>query len=105
MMAGETFGNFWTVGTILFFTLVYLLPVLYISWVLGRQRRIGFFWSLIVCLVTSPLFGFFIVSSSGLKNAKGCGWCGNTYNEAEFCGLCGKNEEGELRPGFIPRKK
>lgn len=83
----------------------YLFSGFYIAWAFGRPRRIGFFWSLIVCLVTSPLFGFFIVSASGIKNAKGCQWCGNTYNEAEYCGLCGKNEAGELREGFISKKK
>jgi hypothetical protein len=34
------------------------------------------------------------------RNPKGCKWCGNTKNEAKFCGLCGKNENGEQRIGF-----
>lgn len=98
--------NLFSVDSLLFLLLVvYPLPIAYISWKIGRQRRIGFFWSLIVCLVTTPLFGFFIVSSSGQKTPKGCNWCGNTYNEAEFCGLCGKSEAGEIRPGFIAKTK
>jgi hypothetical protein len=87
---------------VILFFLPYLFCSFYIAWIMGRQRKIGFFWSLVVCLITSPLFGFFIVGASGLKNAKGCAWCGNTYNEAEFCG---KNEEGEMRAGFISKKK
>jgi hypothetical protein len=35
------------------------------------------------------------------KNPKGCNWCGNEYNEAIYCGLCGKNVEGEIRPGSL----
>lgn len=84
---------------------VYLLPNIFIAWYIGRHRRMGFFWSLIVCMVTSPLFGFFIVTAAAPLHAKGCNWCGNSYNEAEFCGLCGKNDAGELRPGFVPKNK
>lgn len=49
------------------------------------------------------MFGFFIVSASAQKNPKGCNWCGNAYNEADYCGLCGKNDQGEIRPGFVPK--
>lgn len=91
-------------GYIVVFAVIYTTPAVIVAAVVGRQYKMGFFWSLLVCLVTSPLFGYFIIGSSGLKEAKGCNWCGNTYNEAEYCGLCGKNEPGELRPGFVPKK-
>jgi len=42
--------------------------------------------------------GYFIAESSRQINARGCNWCGNKYNEAEYCGLCGKNDKGKNRP-------
>lgn len=91
-------------GYIVVFAVIYVTPAVIVAAVVGPQYKMGFFWSLLVCLVTSPLFGYFIIGASGLKEAKGCHWCGNTYNEAEYCGLCGKNEAGEIRPGFVPKK-
>lgn len=63
----------------------------------SKKRKINFFLALLICLVITPLFGYFIISSRPLRNNKGCIHCGNTHNEAEFCGLCGKNELGELK--------
>lgn len=99
------FDYTWDISVLVFALIIYLAPAVFIAWVIGRERRMGFTLSFLVCLVTSPLFGFFIVSSSGLKHAKGCNHCGNSYNEAEFCGLCGKNDVGEIRDGFILKVK
>jgi hypothetical protein len=52
-----------------------------------------------------PFAGFWVVEILSNKKAKGCDWFGNKYNEAEYCGLCGKNESGEIRKGFIPVNK
>jgi hypothetical protein len=87
----------------LFFIVVYLAAMVFVSWTVGRYHRAGFLGSLVICLVTSPLFGYLIISASGQKNPKGCSWCGNKYNEAEYCGLCGKNDAGDTRPGFVAK--
>ena len=62
----------------------------------SKRRKINFLAALIICLITTPLFGYFIISSFRLRNPKGCKWCGNKENEAEFCGVCRKNEKGDL---------
>jgi len=76
----------------------YVIAFLF-AWHEGRRRTIGFLPALIITWLI-PLFGIFIIESSRLRTA-GCKWCGNKYNEAEFCGLCGKNEAGELKPDWI----
>ena len=66
----------------------------------GSKRKPGFMGCLLIMLVFTPFFGYFIIESFSQKNARGCKWCGNKYNEVEFCGICGKNETGEIRAGF-----
>lgn len=63
----------------------------------SKKRKIHFLVALLICIVLSPLLGYFIISSFALRETRGCKWCGNTDNEAEFCGLCGKNEDGKNR--------
>jgi hypothetical protein len=63
----------------------------------GSKRKPGFIGCLIIMLIFTPFFGYFIIESFSQKNAKGCTYCGNKYNEAEYCGLCKKNEAGELK--------
>jgi hypothetical protein len=63
----------------------------------GINRRIGYWRSLLWCLVLSPFIGLFVAMNSGRLDARGCRHCGNIYNEAEFCGLCKRNEEGLTR--------
>jgi 4-amino-4-deoxy-L-arabinose transferase-like glycosyltransferase len=60
----------------------------------SRKRKIHFVFALILCLIITPFFAYFIISSKPLRNPRGCHWCGNVKNEAEYCGLCGKNETG-----------
>ena len=66
----------------------------------GIGRRLGFWKSFGICLLTTPLIGLFIIMNSGRKDAKGCKHCGNKYNEVEFCGVCGLNEAGLTREAF-----
>ena len=78
-----------------------ILSVLY-SWHEGRKKATGFIGTLLLILLI-PFIGFWIVELLSNKKAKGCNWCGNKYNEAEYCGLCCKNEIGEIRTGFKQR--
>jgi hypothetical protein len=78
-----------------------LIPILaYITLVIlmckqeSEKRKINFFVALIICLIITPFFGYFVISNFGLRNPKGCKWCNNTLNEAEYCGICFKNENG-----------
>jgi hypothetical protein len=73
----------------------YVIAFLF-AWHEGRRRTIGFIPALLIAFLI-PLFGIFIIESFRLKTA-GCKWCGNKYNEAEYCGVCAKNEAGELKP-------
>jgi hypothetical protein len=75
----------------------YIIAFLF-AWHEGRRRTIGFIPALLIAFLI-PLFGIFIIESFRLKTA-GCKWCGNKYNEAEYCGVCGKNEAGELKLGL-----
>ena len=74
----------------------YVIAFLF-AWHEGRRRTIGFIPALLFAFLI-PLFGIFIIESFRLKTA-GCKWCGNKYNEAKYCGVCGKNEAGELNLG------
>ncbi|MCP9768982.1 hypothetical protein EGI22_13765 [Lacihabitans sp. LS3-19] len=62
----------------------------------SQKRKINFFIAIPICLIISTFFGYFVISNFGLRNPKGCKWCNNIYNEAEFCGVCNKNEEGKI---------
>jgi hypothetical protein len=63
----------------------------------SKKRKIEFISSLVFCVVLTPLIGYFIITSRSLRNPKGCNWCGNEQNEVEYCGICGKNEKGDLK--------
>lgn len=76
-----------------------ILLVILMCWQESRKRKISFVGAFLICLFTSPFLGYFIISGRPLRNPRGCKWCGNTKNEAEYCGLCGKNEAGEVRQG------
>ena len=77
---------------------IYYVIAFLFAWHEGRKRTIGFIPALLITFLV-PLFGIFIVESFRLKTA-GCKWCGNKYNEAAYCGICGKNEAGEMKPGW-----
>lgn len=78
----------------------YIVAILF-AWNEGRKRTIGFIPALLVTILL-PALGILIVESFRLKNG-GCKWCGNKFNEATFCGLCGKDESGTVKPGFIKK--
>lgn len=63
----------------------------------GTNRKGGYLRAFLLALFLSPLLGIILVLGSANKNPNGCKHCGNKYNEAEFCGLCHKNEEGLTR--------
>ena len=64
----------------------------------GLKKRGAFGRAFLIGLVTTPIIGFIIVNYSAPKYVKGCNHCGNKLNEAEYCGICKKNEAGDLRP-------
>ncbi len=70
----------------------------------GVDKKGGFWRAFLLSLFLSPLIGILITLGGAQKNPKGCSHCGNVHNEAEFCGLCGKNDAGELRAGFVPER-
>lgn len=63
----------------------------------SKKRIIGFVPALALCIVLTPFFGYFVISSRPLRSARGCKYCGNLRNEAEYCAVCGKNEVGLLK--------
>lgn len=81
--------------------LVFIVLTILMCWQESQRRKISFPIALILCLVATPIFGLFIIQSRPLRNARGCSFCGNEQNEAEYCGICGKNELGELRPSKV----
>jgi hypothetical protein len=88
---------------ILFCVLYVCICVLY-SWQEGAKKSTGFIGTLLIILVL-PFIGYWLVELLQNNKAKGCAWCGNIYNEAIYCGICGKNEAGEMRPGFVAKHK
>jgi hypothetical protein len=63
----------------------------------SKKRKIGFIPALALCIVLTPLFGYFVILSRPLRSARGCEYCGNSKNEVEYCAVCGKNVEGERK--------
>lgn len=66
----------------------------------ARNKEISFIRILLYCLFLSPFITWFLIDGSLSKKAKGCSWCGNKYNQAEFCGICSRNAEGLQRQSF-----
>jgi hypothetical protein len=79
------------------FILIGLSLTVLMCWQESRRRKINFFVALLICIVTTPLIGYVIIMSTYSRNPKGCLHCGNSQNEAEYCGVCGKNEAGLKR--------
>jgi 4-amino-4-deoxy-L-arabinose transferase-like glycosyltransferase len=77
--------------------LIAIALILLMCWQESKKRKIHFAIAILICILTTPLFGYFIISAFALRNPIGCTWCGNTKNEAEYCGLCGKNKEGSIK--------
>jgi hypothetical protein len=69
----------------------------------GKQKKAGILTVILIMIFATPFIGYFIVEA--LPNHKRpCQYCDNKYNEAEYCGVCGKNEEGMVKAGFIKSK-
>lgn len=79
------------------FILIGISLVLLMCYEQSKKRKINFFVALVICIITTPLIGYVIISTFKTRNPKGCKWCGNERNEAEYCGVCKKNEEGDLK--------
>jgi hypothetical protein len=76
--------------------LVYIIFGLLVA-PIGKNRRIGFWKTFMWAIILTPFIAIFIAMGSGRLDARGCNHCDNDQNEAEFCGLCGKNEQGLTR--------
>jgi hypothetical protein len=63
----------------------------------GLNKKGGFWRAFIIGLLLTPIVSLILVSGSGSNNPRGCEHCGNKKNEALFCGLCKKNEEGLIQ--------
>jgi hypothetical protein len=63
----------------------------------SQKRKISFWVALLMCLLTGPIFGYFIILSIKLRNPLCCKWCGNTQNEVEYCGICHNNAAAEMK--------
>lgn len=61
---------------------------------IGKNKKVGFWGTFLWSLLLTPFLGLFIALGSAQKNPIGCPYCGNEENEAAFCGLCGKNQDG-----------
>jgi hypothetical protein len=78
---------------------LYFFPI-YIIGRIASKKKIGAVNAILISLFFTPFIGLIASLHSGLKNPIGCKHCGNSENEVEFCALCGKNESGEIQPGF-----
>lgn len=64
----------------------------------SKIKAMPFWISFPLCFIISPFAVALIYSFMPMKNPIGCSHSGNTFNEAEYCGLCGKNELGNFHP-------
>jgi hypothetical protein len=83
------------------FFIVFFIPIfLLYCYQRGQQKKAGFLKVLLIMIICTPFIGYWIIEV--LPNHKTpCRWCGNKDNEAEYCGLCNKNEPGESKSEFI----
>lgn len=81
---------------------IYIVICILYAWFEGKKKATGFIGSLLL-LICIPFICYWVIELLTNKKAKDCAWCGNKYNEAVYCGLCGKNENAEIRPGFVKR--
>jgi hypothetical protein len=87
---------------LLFFGLAFIFILCMYCLQRGRQKRIGLLGVVLIMIFCTPFFGFFIVESLA-NHKRPCSWCGNAENEADHCGLCGKNEQGGISQTFKNR--
>lgn len=72
-----------------------------------RTKKIHFLIALPLVLFSMASFMliYFLLENLSAKKKRICEKCGNTANEAEYCGLCGRNVSGEYHPGWIKMGK
>jgi multisubunit Na+/H+ antiporter MnhG subunit len=63
----------------------------------SKKRKINFVVALLICLILSPIIGYFIISSRPLRNALYCPTCSNTKSERLICGVCGSHLDAPLQ--------
>jgi hypothetical protein len=68
----------------------------------GKQKKAGPIAVVLIMIFCTPFVGYWIVEAMP-NHKRPCKWCNNKYNEAEYCGICGKNEAGELKASFIKK--
>lgn len=71
----------------------------------GINKKGGYWRAFLLSLFLTPVIGLFLTIGSGAKNPIGCPHCGNRENEAAFCGICGKNQEGKLKNEVLGNNK
>jgi TRAP-type uncharacterized transport system fused permease subunit len=80
----------------LFILAVITLTIL-MCWQESKHRKIHFLFALLLCIVLTPFIACYIITGRPMRRPIGCPYCGNEFNEAKYCGLCGKNENGERK--------
>ena len=90
-------------GFVIFMISVWVLLSIGFCMTEGRRSRLGLLGSIIACILISPLGAVLLVWLLPMKNPIGCPYCDNKYNEAEYCGICGKNAAGERKAGLMYR--
>ncbi len=66
----------------------------------GQMKKAGLVPVILIMIFATPFIGYFIVEAMP-NHKRPCRWCGNQANESIYCGVCGKNEAGTLKEGFI----
>ena len=81
------------IGSTFVFILLYFGAAILVGFA-GREKKGGFWRAFLIGMIFTPLVSLILVMGSAQRNPRGCSHCGNAENEAEYCGLCKKNENG-----------
>ncbi len=82
----------------IFLVLVFILLSVLMCWQESKTKIMPMWLGLLLCMLVTPFVCYLIYRFLPNKVKLSCIHCGNEYNEAEYCGLCGKNIEGEFHP-------
>jgi phosphate starvation-inducible membrane PsiE len=63
----------------------------------SHKRHIGIGLAFVACIFLTPVIGWFLTYNSQRLDARGCLFCGNIENEAEYCKICGNSELGQQK--------
>ncbi len=69
----------------------------------SKRKTLSFPLALLLCFIITPFGVYLLFRFLPNRNPIGCLHCGNKSNESEYCGLCGKNAEGNFYPGWIQK--